>query len=93
MSADSFHHQVEKGIKTGKNVYDGHNFEHIINHTGVAAPMEASNFTLFEHGASQGRFTSKPLLVDVQEVKLVKGSVCLLWKKSMDDEEYHEGTN
>ena len=91
MSADSFHHQVEKGMKIEKNVYDGADFERIVNQTGVAAPMEASDFIMFEHGASQGRFTTKPLLADVQEVKFVKGSVHLLWKKSMDDDDYREG--
>ena len=31
MSADSFHHQVEKGMRAEKNVYDGQNFQQIIN--------------------------------------------------------------
>ena len=91
MSADSFHHQVEKGMRAQKNVFDKHDFERIINITGVAAPMEASDFVRFENGVSHGQYTTKPKLATVQEVKFVQGSTHLLWKQSLDDETYTEG--
>ena len=88
MSADSFHHQVEKGIKTEKNVYDGHDFVH--SSTKLELLLQWKHWILSCWSMALVKVV-KPLLVDVQEVKLVKGSVHLLWKKSMDDEEYREG--
>ena len=60
MSADSFHHQVEKAMRAQKNVYDDQDFKACIDKSGVAAPMRASDFILYENGVSQGRYTSKP---------------------------------
>ena len=36
--------------------------------------MRATDFIFYENGVSQGRYTSKPKLSNVQEVKFVRGS-------------------
>lgn len=91
MSADSFHHQVEKGMREVKDVYDGADFEAIVNKTGVSARMQSSDFIVYENGVSQGAYTNKPHLRDIQEVKFRKGSSQLCWKQSMDDPSYESG--
>ncbi|XP_072041154.1 uncharacterized protein [Amphiura filiformis] len=91
MSADSFHHQVESGMKKAKNVYDGQDFKQIIDETGVAAQMKPTDFIMYENGLSQGNFTNRPLLSDVQEAKFTRGSTQLMWKPSMDDTTYKQG--
>ena len=44
MSADSFHHQIEKEMKTKKNVYDFNDFEQVIAAKGVVLPMAEGDF-------------------------------------------------
>ena len=39
MSADSFHHQIEKGMRAATNVLDGGDFFAIINTTGMAVTI------------------------------------------------------
>ena len=91
MSADSFHHQVEKGMNDKKMVFDENDFISIINNTGTAVQMEPNDFIQYENGLSQGKYTNKPLLANVQEVKFIRGSSEIYWKESLDDEEYEHG--
>ena len=91
MSADSFHHQIEKGMRAAKSVYDRDDFTNIVSASGIPVNMIANDFINYENGVSQGAYTNKPVLAKVHEVKFVKGSTKLYWKNSIDDEEYEEG--
>ena len=91
MSADSFHHLIEKGMRDRKNIYDGEDFKAVVNEVGVAVEMQVEDFIMFENGVSQGKYTHKPLLADVQEVMFKEGSTNLFWKDTVDDDEYQEG--
>ena len=91
MSADSFHHQIEKGMRAAKNVYDGGDFSAIVNTSGLAVAMSYEDFVQYENGVSQGAYTNKPLLADVHEVRFVRGSTKMQWKESMEDADYKEG--
>ncbi|XP_033115566.1 uncharacterized protein LOC117115750 isoform X2 [Anneissia japonica] len=91
MSADSFLAQVEKCMRERKHVYDEDDFTSIINAKGSAVPMSPADFIMYENGVSQGKYTNKPLLCEVQEVRFNKGSTMLYWKSSIDDTEYSSG--
>ena len=93
MSADAFHHQVEKNMRSENNIYDDKDFKACIGKSGTSAVMDPypSDFIEYENGVSQGRYTSKPLLSEVQQVKFVRGSTSIFWKKSMDNVDYEEG--
>ena len=63
----------------------------VINVTGNAEEMKYADFIMYENGVSQGQYTNKPLLKDIQEVKFVRGSTKMFWKTSMDDGDYQSG--
>ena len=62
MSADSFPYKVEKEMKRVKNIDDFDDFSKVIGNCGNAINMHHSDFMIIENGASQGKFTSNPLL-------------------------------
>ena len=57
MSADSFHAQVEKGMRKKKNICDLDDFIKIVDSKGTAVEMTHLDFFLFENGVSSGKFT------------------------------------
>ena len=63
MSADSFHHKVRKEMKRVKNVYHFDDFSKVIGNCANAINMHHSDFMIIENGVSQGKFTSKPLVI------------------------------
>ena len=73
-----------------KNIMDEDDFVRVINGTskGTAIQMTFDDFTMYENGLSSGKFTNRPLLRDIQEVKFVRGSTLLHQKTSMDDAQY-----
>ena len=54
MSTDSFHAQVEMGMKEKKVVNDETDFVSVINKTGITVQMEASDFIQYGN-AVQGK--------------------------------------
>ena len=57
----------------------------VINATGNVKEMKCTDFIMLKNGASQGQYTDKPLLKDIQKVKFVRGSTKMFWKPSMDE--------
>ena len=89
MSADSFHHQIEKAMRMQKNVYDFDDFEKIIQSKGNVLPMTEGDFRDWENGVSQGQFAAeKPLLCNVQVVQFRKNETKMYWKESHEDSEF-----
>ena len=80
MSADSFHHVVEKGIKQAKRVEDFSDFSDfiiIINEHGEAHDMEFFDFFDIPKGVSHGKDASKnPILDKSEDGKVCEGFVC-----------------
>ena len=74
MSADSYHHLVEKGMHAEKNVYDFQEFVDILDIDGKAILMKASNFINFLRGVSEhSQFTKdKPMLGRISISKFIR---------------------
>ena len=56
MSADSFHHQIKKEMRSKKNVYDFDDFEKIIESKSYNLPMTEGYSYDCENGLSQRKF-------------------------------------
>ena len=84
MSADSFHHRVEKEVKQQGYLYDFGDYEKCINAAGRALVMEPKDFLLWEKQLSQGKISkqTRPLLDDVVVTQFRRGSKCLFFKRS-----------
>ena len=66
MSADSFHHQVEQGMRQKKRVEDFQDFIDIVNKCGISLVMNFDDFFKIPKGLSQAKYTSnKPKLENV----------------------------
>ena len=71
MSADSYHHLIEKAMKEMKNIYDG-DFVAALSKNGVGLIMDSSDFMNIPKGHSKSKFTGGcPKLSDI---KVCKGS-------------------
>ena len=58
MSADSYHHLVEKGMNAKKNVYDFQDFVNVLNVDGKSIVIESSDFFDFPRGVGEkSKFT------------------------------------
>ena len=89
MSADSFHHQIEKEMSSKKNFYDFDDFGKIIESKCCKLPMTERDFYNWENGLSQGKFAlSKPLLCNVQVVLFKKSEIKMFWKDIWLQEEF-----
>ena len=62
MSADSFHHQIEKGMRAAKNVLDGGDFFAVINTTGMAVAIGYQDFVQFKNGSVKELILTNPYL-------------------------------
>ena len=63
MSADSYHHQVEKAMKELKYVYDFQGWVSALNRHGCAVNLNVQDCYKFPKGVSQGKCSAdKPLL-------------------------------
>lgn len=91
MSADSFHAEIEKALRSTKNVYDFPDFERVINMKGTAITMGPSDFSLWENGASSAKFTNKPIINTIAECMFEKGSTKIFWKNTTEDEDFQSG--
>ena len=91
MSPDSFHAQVEKGMRKKKNICDLDDFFKTVDSKRKAIEMTYLDFYLFENGVSSGRFTEKPLFNTVCSCMSRRGSSKLFLKTSFDDPVYQSG--
>ena len=83
MSADSFHHQVEQGMRKLKKVEDFEDFVGIVNKCGQAVVMKYDDFFQIPRGVSTAKYAkNKPKLEVIQVVKFVRGSEKMFWKTS-----------
>lgn len=92
MSADNFHHQVEKQMKLKDKVYDFNDFVDCVSTVGEAILMHHSDFKNFEKGLSQGKLAKKttPLLANVKIAQFHKCSTSLYYKEKLTDKDFKE---
>ena len=84
MSADTYHHLVEKAMCEVKNVYDYRDFVSCLEKSGVALELNSLNFFEIPRGLSGSKRTrNKPKLDNVCVVRFVRGSTHIFWKESM----------
>ena len=90
MSADSYHHLVEKGMNEMKNVYDFQDFVNVLDSNGKSIVLKSSDFFYFPRGVSEkSKFTEgKPFLDDISIVKFQRGTSKMFWKTSFADLEF-----
>lgn len=94
MSADSFHHQVEKSLKQMKKVYDFEDYKHAVQKANSAKvnvlEMKINNFFNWEDKSSQyklSRINPRPYLSDMVEVNFENGKHTLSYKCKFDEQE------
>ena len=92
MSADNFHHEIEKEMKEMGRVGDFLDFVHCVKKAGEAVVMDIADFHNHEHGLSQGQISkeSRPLLENVSIVEFRRGSQSMFYKKTHTAEEFME---
>ena len=73
MSADLFHQQIGKEMRSKKNVCNFDDFKNTIESKGCKLPMTEEDLYDWENWLSQGNFAlSKPLICNVQVVMFKK---------------------
>ena len=86
MSADSYHHLVEKAMK---NIYDYGDFVAALNKNGVGLIMDTSDFMNILKGHSKSKFTGGcPKLSDIKVCKFIRGSTKIYWKMDYNESSY-----
>ena len=90
MSADSFHHLVEKRIRSKGKLLDFNDFVDCVNDCGISIEMKGEDFFYFESKKGSSKKISPPLLNQVREVQFQKGSSKMYWKESFYAETYNE---
>ena len=89
MSADAYHHQVEKSLKEMKNVYDFQDWISALNIQGCAIELNHEDCCNFPEGVSQGKCAAdKPYIAGKAEVFFEKGSTCMFWKEDFEEEKF-----
>ena len=89
MSVDSFHHQVEQGMRQRKRVEDFQDFNKIVNNCGKSLLMSFNDFFKIPKRLFQAKYTcDKPKLGDAQVVKYVRGSAEMFWKTTSVEENF-----
>ena len=91
MSADSYHHMVEKAMKDLDNVYDFEDWLSALNKNGQSIVLEGKDCWAVKKGLSAGKHTSAPYIDNIQEAKFSRGSSKLFWKNSMEHLDYSSG--
>ena len=90
MSADSFHHLIEQGLKNAGKVQNFSDFVNIVEKYGKAHVMRIDDFLSIPRGVSNGAFAkSKPHLEDVRTMEFRRGSFRLYWKTTHIQKNYH----
>ena len=89
MSADSFHSQIEKGIKEKKKLQDFLDLVDVVNEKGEALVLKFDDFYQVKKQLSTAKFTAdEPYLDDVQVARFQRGSVKLFWKQPYDAKDF-----
>ena len=90
MSADSFHHLVEKEVGQQGHVYDFREFVDCVRNVGNPIVMEKYDFKNWEKQLSEGKESkrTRPLLDDVVVAQFRKGSTNLYFKRSHTETEF-----
>ena len=89
ISADSYHHSVEKSMKAMKNVYDYGDFVKALEMQGQAMQLNHESFYNIPRGSSESRRTkNKPKLDSICTARFLRGSTHILWKESFDEKTY-----
>uniref|UniRef100_UPI00358ECCF5 dynein axonemal heavy chain 8 n=1 Tax=Myxine glutinosa TaxID=7769 RepID=UPI00358ECCF5 len=91
MSADAFHAQIERGMRSKKNIYDFADFVEVVDNSGAASQMGPADFSLWENGMSSAGFTDKPVLRTVHVAQFRRGSSKIYWKTSIEDDDFSCG--
>ena len=92
MSADSFHHTVEQGMKKKRRMMDNfHDFVDVVEKNGEALVMKYDDFCHIPHGVSQGSFARyKPKLDTVRVAHFQRGSQMLHWRTNHNEGKLHK---
>ena len=76
MSADNYHHLVEKGMNEKKNIYNFQEFVDVLEINDEAIVMKSSDFLDFPQGVSEkSKFTAHKPVLDIKSIaKFQRGS-------------------
>ena len=90
MSADSFHHLVEKEATAKKNLYDFEDFVQCARNAGTCVLMGDNDFRQWQNELSDSLAskTSRPLLDNVVVSFFQKGSTDMFFKSAHSDAEF-----
>ena len=91
MSADSFHHLVERAMKRKKRVEDFKDFVDLVDAAGKSLVMDLEDFLNVPRGVSQGKYTQgKPKLENVHVISFKRGSDKMFWKCNHSEEDFKD---
>ena len=85
MSADSFHHMVEKSIKAKGKLYDFADFVDCVNEYGEAIEMAPSDFMQYRKELGSGKDVNTPKLRKLSLVQFQRRSQDLFFKREFSD--------
>ena len=91
MAVDSFHHQVEEGIRKRRYLYDFNDYIQVVNLCGNAIEMSHEDFYDFRNYKSNGEDKNYPLIGDIPVVQFRKSSTRIYWKTSFEESEFKSG--
>ena len=91
MSTDSFHHQIEEGLRRRTFVEDFDDFQSVIEKKGTSLIMDFSDFKQYESKLNKSSKSCYPKLAAIKVVQFRKGSFKIFWKSDPIDVEYKEG--
>ena len=87
MSADSYHHSVEKAMKQKKNMHDFSDFIECLNLDGQAVILSHNDLFSDPKGLTKGRHTCNcPVIDQLKEVQFYKNFKTFQWKYDFKDE-------
>ena len=91
MSADSFHHLVEQGMRKVRKLQNFADFINIVNEKGSAHEMTATGYKFIPRGLSnaQAIVKTKPILDKCRVIQFRHGSYKIYWKTSHAEHAYH----
>ena len=76
MSADNFHHQVERCMRQKKTVEDFQDLVDVVSTCGQSLVIKCNDFSDFPKGISQDNYTrEKPKLEQAQVIKFERRSI------------------
>ena len=90
MSADSFHHQVEKEATTKGNLYDLEDFLQCVRNSGTCVLMNEGDFLQWRNEMLESKTskTLRPLLNNMVVAHFKRGSTNMHYKSALSMTEY-----